>query len=100
LLKKGINVLLCIDVKGARTVAHEFPDALKIFIKAPSLKVLEARLRARGTENTKSIKQRLKVARRELKEAKYYDHIVINAQLNKALKSLQQIVCQELNIML
>jgi len=96
LLKKGINVLLCIDVKGAKTVAQEFPRALKIFIKAPSMKVLEARLKDRGTESGESLDLRLKVARRELKEARYYDHVVINEDLNRALGSLQQIVCHEL----
>ncbi len=55
LLKKGINVLLCIDVKGAKTVAREFPQALKIFIKAPSMKILERRLKARGSESRESL---------------------------------------------
>lgn len=96
LLKKGINVLLCIDVKGAKTVAQEFPRALKIFIKAPSMKILEARLKARGTESKETLSLRLKVARKELKEAKFYDHVVVNADLEKALGTLQQIVCQEL----
>ena len=96
LLKKGINVLLCIDVKGAKTVAQEFPQALKIFIKAPSMKVLEGRLKARGSETKESLELRLRIARQELKEAKHYDHVVINADLNKALEALQQIVCQEL----
>jgi guanylate kinase len=98
LLKKGINVLLCIDVKGARKVATEFPQALKIFIKAPSMKVLEARLRERGSESRESLKLRLKVARRELKEAKAYDHVVINGDLNKALRELEQIVLHEIGI--
>ncbi len=96
LLKKGVNVLLCIDVKGAKTVAREFPQALKIFIKAPSLKILEERLKARGSESRESLGVRLKVARRELKEAKHYDHVVINADLNKAVGQLQQIVCEDL----
>ena len=96
LLKKGINVLLCIDVKGAKTVGQEFPQALKIFIKAPSLKVLEARLKARGSESRESLKMRLKIARKELKEARHYDYVIINANLNKALGQLQQIVRQEL----
>jgi guanylate kinase len=98
LLKKGINVLLCIDVKGARTVAREFPQALKIFIKAPSLKVLEARLKARGSETRESLGVRLKIARRELKEATHYNHVVINADLNKALRSLENIVKCELGL--
>ena len=96
LLKKGINVLLCIDVKGAKNVAKEFPQALKIFIKAPSLKVLEARLKARGSENNESLSLRLKIARRELKEAKNYDHVIINKDLKKALSQLQQIIRAEL----
>jgi guanylate kinase len=96
LLKKGTNILLCIDVKGAKTVRQEFPEALKIFIKAPSMKVLETRLRARGSENSESLALRLKVARQELKEAKFYDRVIINADLNKALATLQQIVCKEL----
>jgi guanylate kinase len=98
LLKKGINVLLCIDVKGAKTVRQGFPQALKIFIKAPSLKILEARLKARGSESRASLGLRLKVARKELKEARFYDHVVINADLNKALRTLQQIVCKDLGI--
>jgi guanylate kinase len=98
LLKRGINVLLCIDVKGAKTVGEEFPQALKIFIKAPSMKVLESRLKARGSEDPESLGLRLKVARMELKEAKFYDHVIINADLNKALRTLQQIVCLDLGI--
>jgi len=96
LLKRGINVLLCIDVKGAKTVAQEFPQALKIFIKTPTLKILEARLKARGSESKESLALRLKIARQELKEAKFYDHVVINAQLDKALDSLQKIVSKDL----
>jgi len=96
LLKKGTNVLLCIDVKGARTVAKTFPQALKIFIKAPSLKILHDRLKARGSESKESLALRLKVARKELKEAKDYDHVVINGDLNKALATLRQILANEL----
>jgi len=98
LLKKGTNVLLCIDVKGAKTVRQEFPQSLKIFIKAPSMKILENRLKARGSESKESLGLRLKVARRELKEAKYYDQVIINADLSKALGALQQVVCKDLGI--
>jgi guanylate kinase len=96
LLKKGVNVLLCIDVKGAKTVAQEFPGALKIFIKAPSLKILKSRLKARASEDARSLSLRLKTAGRELKEAKYYNYIVVNADLKKALETLHQIVCNEI----
>jgi guanylate kinase len=95
LLKKGVNVLLCIDVKGAKTVAAEFPQSLKIFIKTPTMKVLAARLKARGSESKESLELRLKIARKELKEAKRYDHVLINADLDKALEQLQEIVFKE-----
>lgn len=98
LLKKGINVLLCIDVKGAKTVGQEFPQALKIFIKTPSMKILENRLKRRGSEGKESLALRLKVARRELKEAGFYDHVVINGNLKKALRRLRQIISRELGI--
>jgi len=98
LLKKGVNVLLCIDVKGAKTVAKEFPQALTVFIKAPSMKILASRLKARGSESKESLSLRLKIASKELKEAKKYDHVVINADLKKALGSLQKIICIELGI--
>ena len=98
LLKKGVHVLLCIDVKGARTVAQKFPQALKIFIKAPSMKILETRLKARASEDQKSLGLRLKRAGQELKEAKYYDHIVVNADLKEAVKRLRGIVCREIGI--
>ena len=96
LLKKGVNVLLCIDVKGAKTVAGEFPRSLKIFIKAPSMKVLESRLKARGSESKESLALRLKIARKELKEARFYDYVIINGELNKALGSLQKVIFSEL----
>jgi guanylate kinase len=71
LLHKGINVLLCIDVKGAKHLAQEFPDALKIFIKAPNMKVLEGRLRAR---------------------------VIVNDDLTQALETLQKIVYRSLGL--
>ena len=96
LLKKGINVLLCIDVKGARTVARAFPQAVKIFIKAPNMRILESRLRSRGSESAASLALRLKVARKELKEAKFYDQVVINGDFKRALGTLQRIVCSDI----
>ena len=98
LLKKGTHVLLCIDVKGARSVVSEFPDSLKIFIKAPSLRVLEERLKARGSESRESLALRLRVARQEIKEAGRYDYVVVNGDLRKAIKILEEIVCRELGI--
>lgn len=98
LLKKGKHVLLCIDVKGAGVVAREFPDAVKIFIKTPSIKVLKERLRQRASETQENLALRLKVARQELKEAKHYDRTVINGRLGKACGDLERIVCRALGL--
>jgi len=94
LLKKGKNVLLCIDVKGARRVRREFPEAVGIFIKTPSIKVLQERLRQRASESHATMALRLKVARKELKEAPYYSYVVTNGRLEKARRDLERIVCR------
>lgn len=96
LLKKGKHVLLCIDVKGARQIRREFSDALSIFIKTPSMKVLKQRLMARASESEASLQLRLEVARKELKEAKNYDHVVKNGRLDKACRELVAIVSEVL----
>jgi guanylate kinase len=96
LLKKGKHVLLCIDVKGASHVRKEFPDAVSIFIKTPSMKILQDRLRQRASESHDSLSLRLKVAKEELKESKHYNHVVINGRLDKACRDLEKIVCKAL----
>ena len=96
LLNKGAHLLLCIDVKGAAVVRKEFPDACNIFIKTPSMKALRDRLTRRASETRSTLDMRLNVAKRELKEAKYYDHVVVNARLDKAGNGLERIVSREL----
>ncbi|MDO8675312.1 MAG: guanylate kinase [Candidatus Omnitrophota bacterium] len=96
LLNKGAHVLLCIDVKGAAVVRKEFPDALNIFIKTPSMKALRDRLTKRASENRATLDVRLKVAGRELKEARHYDHVVVNGRLDRAVRQLERIVRGEL----
>lgn len=91
-LKKGKHVLLCIDVKGAMVVWRKHPDALKIFIKTPSMAILKKRLASRATECKKELKIRLKTAQSELKEAKYYDYVVVNDSLKKAFNRLKEII--------
>ncbi len=96
LLKSGKNVLLCIDVKGARVVERQFSDAIKIFIKGPSLAVLKKRLQKRGSETKVDLKLRLAIARREMLEEKSYDYTVINNNLSKALRDLESAVSFEI----
>lgn len=98
LLKKGINVLLCIDVKGAKQVREKYPQAVSIFIKTPTIKILEDRLRKRASETHETLSARLKVARAELKQAKHYDYQLINGHLGRATKELEKIVLEALGM--
>ncbi len=95
-LEKGKNVLLCIDVKGAAVVSGKRKDALKIFIKTPTLKELKSRLQKRATEDLKSLNLRLKIAKEELKQARHYDYVVINDTLSRAYRQLAGILRKEI----
>jgi len=88
--------LLCIDVKGAKAVSRKFPQAIKIFIKTPSVKILAQRLKARGSEGSKDLALRLKTARAELREAKNYPYIIVNSSLAKAYGELEGIISKNI----
>jgi guanylate kinase len=95
LLKSGKHVLLCIDVKGAKVVRKICPEAITVFIKTPSIAVLKKRLDKRAdTHDTAAL--RLKIARQELAQAKYYDHRIVNDHLSTAYRQLEEVVCQTL----
>ena len=91
-LSTGNDVLLDIDVQGARQVRCLFPAAHNIFILPPSRASLEQRLRARGTESAAQIAVRLTAAGREMQEAPWYDSIVINDSLETAVADLVAII--------
>jgi guanylate kinase len=89
---QGLNVLLEIDIKGAKQIKKLFPDAVTIFIMAPSLAVLEKRLKQRATDTEDIINIRLKNARSEIDQKDFYDYIIVNDQLDKACESICEIV--------
>jgi guanylate kinase len=95
-LKKGKNVLLAIDVQGARTVWRKNRKALKIFVKTPSMKILKERLCGRGSEKPKDLAVRLLTARKELAEAKKYDYVIINDRIVRCYKELERVLLKEL----
>lgn len=77
-LNKGYDVILEIDINGYKQVISNYKEALGIFIMPPSLKILEQRLRDRGTETEEQIKSRLKTADEEIKNKNIYPYIIIN----------------------
>lgn len=91
-LSAGIDVLLDIDVQGARQVRSRMPDVVKVFVFPPSREVLEARLKARGHNSPESIARRLEAAAREMGEFGEYDYAIINEVLEEAVDELRSIV--------
>lgn len=77
-IASGNSVILEIDIQGALNVKRVYPDAVLIFIVAPSIEVMEQRLRARGTEDEDQIRIRLATARVELGYADSYDVVIVN----------------------
>lgn len=91
----GKEVVLEIEVEGARQVKEKMPDAVFIFIAPPSFNALYERLKRRGTERQEVITERLAKARRELRLMNDYDYIVINDEVNNAADRIRAIIRAE-----
>lgn len=91
-LSQGFDVILDIEVEGARQVKARMPEAVSVFIAPPSLEELERRLRGRATDSEEKIRLRLETARGELAEAGHYDHVVVNDDHMRAADELLQII--------
>ncbi|MFK5953694.1 MAG: guanylate kinase, partial [Desulfobacterium sp.] len=91
-LEKANPLLLDIDVQGARQIRKAYPQALSIFINAPSMAVLEARLRQRGTDTDAVIARRLENAAREIDDIPLYQHVIINNHLDTAAREMCAII--------
>lgn len=91
-LARGHDVLLDIDTQGAASVRRLRKGALLIFIMPPDREALEARLRGRGLESGEEVSRRMTNARQELERFSEYDYLVINDDLERALRELEAIV--------
>lgn len=87
-VNSGGLAILEIDVQGAYQVKQRLPQALFVFIHTPSMDILESRLRSRGTDSDDVIQKRLENARREIEQSHWYDHQIINDQLERAVGEL------------
>jgi len=93
-LESGTWVVLEIDVEGARRVKREFPDAITIFIHPGSDETLEKRLRGRATESEAAIGRRLDRAKAEMAAVSEYDHVVVNEDLDEAVRETCNILAE------
>ena len=89
---RGADVLVEVDVQGARSVRGRVPDAVLVFLQPPSEQELARRLRARGTEAGQALGRRLAEARRELAEASWFDHVVVNDRIEEATEAVLAII--------
>jgi len=94
-LVAGTDVLLDIDTQGAARLKAHAPEAVLIFIVAPSMKELEQRLRERGSDNETEIRRRLARAREEIALWRRYDYLIVNRDVKEALDQLEAIVAAE-----
>jgi guanylate kinase len=91
----GCDLVLDIDVQGARQLKTKIPEAVTVFILAPSRMVLEQRLRARSEDRDDVIARRLKDAAEEIRKYADYDYVLINRELAEAEATLSAIVRAE-----
>jgi len=93
--REGKDLVLDIDVQGARQLKESIPTAVSIFVLAPSRDILEQRLRARSEDNEETIQRRLKDAAIEISNYKQYDYVLVNHQLEESVATLAAIVRAE-----
>ncbi|HEX6078335.1 MAG TPA: guanylate kinase [Methylomirabilota bacterium] len=94
-LGRGLDVLLDIDTHGARQLRQRYPEAVSVFIMAPSMAELEARLRERNSNSPGDIARRLNRAKEEIAAWRQYDYLIINRDVKEAVDQLATIIQAE-----
>jgi guanylate kinase len=98
-IEKGFSneadILLQIDVQGAKKIKNQYDEALLIFIMPPNIDVLFKRLEGRGTETREEEENRIKRAREEIEERYFYDFVILNDELERAVDEIYNIILSE-----
>ena len=89
---EGVDLILDIDVQGARQLKGKIPEAVSIFILPPSRQVLEERLRARSQDSEPVIARRLHDAAEEIRNYSQYDYVLVNREVEASVETLRSIV--------
>jgi guanylate kinase len=89
---EGVDLVLDIDVQGARQLKEKIPAAVSIFILAPSREILEQRLRARSQDSEPVIERRLREAAEEIRNYTLYDYVLVNREVEASVDTLVSIV--------
>ena len=91
-LDNGTDVILEIDIEGAKNVRELMPAAICIFIMPPSMQELKERLENRGTETKEKVLERFKKAYQEVNEVTRYNYVIVNDDVEKAMKKIEAII--------
>ena len=94
-LELGLDLLIEIEVQGARQIHDRRGDARFLFLLPPTLRVLEQRLRSRGTDSAEVIEHRLALAGRELEAVSFFDYVIVNDRKGECVESVREIVHAE-----
>jgi len=95
MLDEGFDVILDIDVQGARQVLRHMPEAVTVFVMPPSRKVLEARLRKRNLNAPEDLERRLRNASAEVRHYEEFDYLIVNDDRDVSFASLKAIIFAE-----
>lgn len=95
-VKNGKICFLIIERKGAQKVMKNYPDAVSVFLMPPDIKTLEHRLKKRNTESDEAIQKRLEIAEEEIEAASNFTYVVVNNELETAVKEVNDILNAEL----
>ncbi len=90
--KCGVDLILDIDVQGAKQIRDKYSEAVFCFVAPSSIEELERRLTLRGSEGSSVIQKRLSVAQKEMEETEHYDYIIHNDDLEQAVSALKDII--------
>lgn len=94
-LKEGIDVILEIDIEGARKIKEKRSDAVFIFIMPPSMEILKSRLVGRKTETKEQVVERFKTAYKEINEVSKYNYVIVNDKVEDSVKRMSSIIDAE-----
>ncbi len=95
LMRSGFDVILDIDIQGARQIRKSFDGGVFIFILPPSMQVLRERLEKRKSNTSEDIERRLRRAAAEIRDYTRYDYVIVNEVLTVSLRNLQNIISAE-----
>jgi len=93
--KQQHDIILDIDVQGARQIMHNLDDAISVFVMPPSLDILKSRLRGRGTDSSDIVERRFQQAQEEMQHYHEYDYTILNGSLENAANEFASIVMAE-----